>query len=259
MSNQKTEFQGSITQCNGEPDTTGSKADAARRFFEVPQTYLARNFNIRARAHIVAKLLGEVRSKAILDIGCGDGSVSRQFLSESNQLTLLDLSANMLSIAQAQTPPEYLHRIRYINGDFSACALTNEFDVVLCLGVLAHVDSVSGTIRRITSALKPKGVCVLQITDAESLFSRAMRVYGAIRRAKAAELGYVTNRTTSSMLVTLAAENGLQFLNQCRYSLLLPGMLRLPDNFLYRYQIATAESKWLSGLGTEVLFHFKKV
>ena len=118
---------------------TVSKADAARRFFEVPQKYLARDFNIRARTHIVRKLLGDVRGRSILDIGCGDGSISRQFLSESNQLTLLDLSKNMLQVAQNTTPQEYLHRTRFINNDFIQCGFVDEFDVVLCLGVLAHV------------------------------------------------------------------------------------------------------------------------
>ena len=201
---------------------------------------------------------GTSETKAILDIGCGDGSVSRQFLSDSNQLTLLDLSANMLKMAKSQTPQEHVHRIRYINDDFNRCTFTNEFDLVLCLGVLAHVDSVAHTIRAISSSLKTQGACVLQITDADSYFSRAMKVYGALRRAKAVQLGYVTNRTTSRMVLELAAESGLQFLNQCRYSVLLPGMFRLPDSLLYRYQVASAEKKWLSALGTEVLFLLQK-
>ena len=235
-----------------------SKADAARRFFEVPQKYLARDFNIKARAYIVSKLLGNLRGKSILDIGCGDGSISRQFLSGSNQLTLLDLSTNMLQLAQRQTPQEHLQSTRYINNDFVKCGFVDEFDVVLCLGVLAHVNSLPETVQAISASLKRGGVCILQISDADSLFSRAMRAYGVLRRAKPVELGYVLNQTTSRMIQTLAGENGLQFLRQCRYSLLMPGMLRLPDPFLYRYQIATVESKWLSRLGTEVLFLFAK-
>ena len=38
----------------------------------------------------------------------------------------------------------------------------------------------------------------------------------------------------------------------------MPGMLRLPDSFLFRFQIATLENKWLSRFGSEVLFLFSK-
>ena len=164
----------------------------------------------------------------------------------------------MLQVAQRQTPQEYLHTTRYINNDFIKCGFVDEFDVVLCLGVLAHVNSMAETIQAISASLKRGGMCILQITDADSFFSRAIKAYGVLRRAKPVELGYVTNRTTIRMIQTLAGQNRLQFLKQCRYSLLMPGMLRLPDTFLYRYQIATVESKWLSRLGTEVLFLFAK-
>jgi hypothetical protein len=85
-----------------------------------------------------------------------------------------------------------------------------------------------------------------------------MKAYGVLRRAKPVELGYMMNQTTSSMIQTLASQSGLRCLNQCRYSLLLPGMLRLPDSFLFRFQIATVENKWLSRFGSEALFLFAK-
>ena len=237
---------------------TPSKGDAVKRVFDAPQGYLAQGFNIRARAYIARRLLGDIRDKRILDLGCGDGSVSRQFLADSNQLTLLDLSEKMLQEARRQTPQEYLHRTRFINGDLMRCGFVGEFDVVLCVGVLAHVDSVAEAIRIISTALTRGGLCVLQITDADSAFFKMMKVYSALRRAKLVDQGYVTNRTTSRMICTLATHNGLQLLKQSRYALPIPGMLCLPDSVLFRYQIATADSKWLSRSGSEVLFLFGK-
>jgi 2-polyprenyl-3-methyl-5-hydroxy-6-metoxy-1,4-benzoquinol methylase len=237
---------------------TASKTDAVRRFFELPQEYLARQFNIRARAYIVRKLLGEIKGKSILDLGCGDGSISRQFLADSNQLTLLDLAESMLQLARSQTPQEYLHRTKYINNEFIRCGFVAEFDVVLCLGVLAHVDSVAETIQAISAALRSDGLCVLQITDADSFQSRAMKVYCALRRAEPAECGYVTNQTTSDVVRTVAAQHDLQLVKQHRYCLPMPGMLWLSDDVLFRYQVATAESKWLSRSGSEAFFLFAK-
>jgi 2-polyprenyl-3-methyl-5-hydroxy-6-metoxy-1,4-benzoquinol methylase len=237
---------------------TTSKSDAVRRYFEVPQEYLARKFNIRTRTYLVRTLLGEIKDKSILDLGCGDGSISRQFLSGSNRLTLLDLSESMLQVARSQTPQEYRHRTRCINSDLTRCGFVDEFDVVLCLGVLAHVNSVAETIRAISAALRRDGLCVLQITDADSFQFRAMKVYCALRRAKSVECGYVTNQTTSDMVRTLAAQNDLKLVKQHRYCLPMPGMRWLSDDVLFRYQVATAESKWLSRSGSEAFLLFAK-
>lgn len=237
---------------------TASKSVAVRRFFDGSQEYLTRSFNIRARAHLVGALLGKLSETSILDLGCGDGSISRQFLSDSNRLTLVDFSENMLQAARRETPLEYRSRTRFIHGDLTTCRFVDEFDVVLCLGVLAHVDSVEDTLRAISSFLKKGGRCILQITDADSLHAKAMELYCALRGSKSPELDYATNRTTSSMVQALAAQNGLQLLKQCRYAVPMPGMLWLSDRVLFRYEIATAKVPWLSRSGSEVLFLFAK-
>jgi 2-polyprenyl-3-methyl-5-hydroxy-6-metoxy-1,4-benzoquinol methylase len=240
---------------NNEMASTVSKSDAVKRYFDVPQVYLARSFNIRARAYIVRKLLGDLRGKSILDIGCGDGFISRQFLSDSNQLTLLDLSKNMLQVAQDKTPQEYRHTVRYINNDFIQCGFVDEFHVVLCLGVLAHVDSVPETIQAISTSLKKGGLCILQISDTDSTFSRVMKICRALKRV---DFGYVMNDVTLGQIKTLAAQTGLQNLRQCRYYVMVPGMRRLPDSLLFRFQVATVENKWLSRFGLEVVFLLAK-
>jgi 2-polyprenyl-3-methyl-5-hydroxy-6-metoxy-1,4-benzoquinol methylase len=237
---------------------TPSKSDAVRRVFEVPQHYLARRFNIRTRAYVVRRLLGDIRENSILDLGCGDGSISRQFLRDGNRLTLVDLSVSMLEEARRQTPEEHLPRTRFINDDLVKGGFGEGFDVVLCVGVLAHVDSVVETIRVIAAALRRGGLCVLQITDTDSLFFKVMNVYCALRRAKPVDQGYATNPTSAHEIEALATRHALRLVKQCRYALPMPGMLWLSDDLLFRYQVATLESGWLSRAGSEALFLFAK-
>jgi 2-polyprenyl-3-methyl-5-hydroxy-6-metoxy-1,4-benzoquinol methylase len=237
---------------------TPSKSDAVRRVFEAPEDYLARRFNIRTRAYVVRRLLGEIRDKSILDLGCGDGSISRQFLQDGNPLTLVDLSVSMLEEARRQTPEEHLQRTRFINDDLMKGGFGEEFDVVLCVGLLAHVDSVAETIRVIAAALRRGGLCVLQITDTDSLYFKLLKVYCALRGAKPVDQGYATNPTSARTVQALATHHGLRLVTQCRYALPMPGMLWLSDDLLFRYQVATLESRWLSRSGSEALFLFAK-
>jgi ubiquinone/menaquinone biosynthesis C-methylase UbiE len=54
----------------------------------------------------------------ILDIGCGDGSISVPLLNSNCRLTLLDVSPGMLSIARSRVPEELSSRVKFVNQDF---------------------------------------------------------------------------------------------------------------------------------------------
>src|SRR6478672_7782398 len=101
-------------------------------FFEKPQNYLRNRVGIEVRMQIARELLGNFQSNSILDIGCGDASISRQFLSSTTHLTLLDLSDAMLDVARAQTPSEFLSRVLFINHDFLTYTFDQTFDVIFC-------------------------------------------------------------------------------------------------------------------------------
>jgi 2-polyprenyl-3-methyl-5-hydroxy-6-metoxy-1,4-benzoquinol methylase len=116
-----------------------SKSAKVEAFFSDPDPYLRNNCAIAVRSTLVKDLLGEIRHSRILDLGCGDGSVSVHFLAQRNSVTMLDLSWAMLERARANTPPEYRSRVDYVNADLLDFEAERPYDVVLCIGVLAHV------------------------------------------------------------------------------------------------------------------------
>jgi hypothetical protein len=60
------------------------------------------------------------------------------------------------------------------------------------------------------------------------------------------------------MIIGSAQKYDLKVADQTRYSFLLPGMGRLPDAFLYKYQLFTLQNNWLSNHGSEVILLLRK-
>jgi 2-polyprenyl-3-methyl-5-hydroxy-6-metoxy-1,4-benzoquinol methylase len=120
-----------------------SKTAQVKSFFIQPERYLLRSqYNIRIRAEVVKGFVGDTCYGSILDIGCGDGSISLPLLRQDMQLTLLDISRNMLSVARSHIPAAFSDQVQLVNDDFMHAELGPQaYDLILCLGVLAHVDS----------------------------------------------------------------------------------------------------------------------
>ena len=72
----------------------------------------------------------------------------------------------MLDLARKKIPSDRLNDIDPINGSFIGSNLTPQsFDLILCVGVLAHVDSPAAVIAEIARLAKPGASIILEFTD----------------------------------------------------------------------------------------------
>jgi 2-polyprenyl-3-methyl-5-hydroxy-6-metoxy-1,4-benzoquinol methylase len=247
------------TRSTGQAEKARSKIHKVRRFFAGADNYLKDNYNIQVRSHIVGELLGNVCHSRILDLGCGDGSISLPLLSASNHLTLVDLSENMLRAAVKNMPPEHRARVDYVARNLLDFEPTEAFDIVLCIGVLAHVDSLEETVAKVSRLLRPGGQCILEINDSDQFVGLINYLYCSVRRLLTrSSPGYALNRTTLRGLVSLAAARGLRLESVRRHALLLPGMGRLPKKWLLEYDLFMQKNRCLSEYGSEALALFVK-
>src|SRR5229473_3269757 len=101
------------------PDSPpASRTEAVRRYFGESKNYLdIRHYIIEIRKETVKEFTAGRTFRDILDIGCGDGSISIPFLSATSRLTLLDLSDAMLSRALSRVRPELRENVDTINQD----------------------------------------------------------------------------------------------------------------------------------------------
>jgi 2-polyprenyl-3-methyl-5-hydroxy-6-metoxy-1,4-benzoquinol methylase len=228
-----------------------SSPDPVRAFFDT-RSYLDRNAIIPVRARIVAEMLANVRGGRVLDLGCGDGSISRSLLASQNQLTLVDFSARMLDSARSASPAGA--PIEFIEADILDYVPSAPYDAVICVGVLAHVRSVPLAIERVAAALRPGGLCVLQTTDNASPMGWLLNKY---YRRKSRER-YELNAITLADLVSTADRCGLVQQGSSRYGVLLPGMGRLPYTWERWLEEIVGSGPRLSRLGAEVIVRFEE-
>jgi 2-polyprenyl-3-methyl-5-hydroxy-6-metoxy-1,4-benzoquinol methylase len=237
-----------------------AQADQVRAVFEQPKWYLDQSrHNIRIRAETVNEFVRGRRYRRILDIGCGDGSVSLPLLHAHNRLTLLDVSSAMLSAARAQTPPELIRNVDFINDDFLNSSLAGQYDLILCIGILAHVSSPTSVIAKVASLLEPGGYVIAQSTECDHPLTLALRAYERIR-SLVIPAPYCVTFLSGKEVLEMFARQGLQVIDLYRYSSPLPGMARiLSADLLCRL------TRWLHGhhprsrnaeLGNEVLYQF---
>jgi len=103
-------------------------------------------------------LLGDVKSKRILDAGCGAGYFSRLLVEKGAMVTGVDLSKKFIEIAKRYEKEKKLG-IKYEVADIANLSQFHDgfFDVVVSVYVLSDTRDCKKAIGEIARVLKPKG------------------------------------------------------------------------------------------------------
>jgi SAM-dependent methyltransferase len=100
------------------------------------------------------------RGKDVLEIGCGIGTDSVNFVRNGANLTIVELSSESLAITQKRLGIEGL-KANFINGDAEELdellPPDKKFDLIYSFGVIHHTPRPERVIAAITKRLKPDG------------------------------------------------------------------------------------------------------
>ena len=93
----------------------------------------------------------------ILDLGCGSGRDSAQFLARGYKVTSVDGSEELCRIAEAHTGQKVYHML------FDEIIWQNQFDGVWACASLLHctMEDLPGILQKVSDSLKPGGVLYL--------------------------------------------------------------------------------------------------
>ena len=218
------------------------------KFFFNNSDYLKNSSDrISIRSTLVKEFLGDINNARILDIGCGDGSLSLQFLNKTNSITFVDISDKMLERVREKVPLDLVSNALLINDSFDAVSDDDFFDIVICVGVIAHVPSIDLLFNKIAKVLKKNGLLILETTPNPYPIGRFILPYYFLRDLIFGSLPkYHKNRLKIPDLLKATKSRGFEQLRTIRYSFPLPGMSHWPQSLKLRYTLFTLNNKLIS-------------
>jgi len=105
------------------------------------------------------KLLGNVKNKEILDLGCGPGVHAKILTKKGAKVTGIDNSSASINLAKIESPGS-----KFLVGDIEKLPFnSNEFDVVFSAMVIGHLKGWNKLFNEVNRVLKKDGIFVFSI------------------------------------------------------------------------------------------------
>lgn len=155
------------------PPDPGDKRDEFDHYWET-RNLRSVDLRTRRRIAIVESMLGRTPG-ALLDVGCGRGSVAAHFAENGYHVTAVDISPLAIRWTKRQHP--------VVNAcvlDVESEPLPGQFDVILGLEVLQQVRHPVDVLTKMREALLPNGCVIVSLPNEFHLVRRLSILAGRI-------------------------------------------------------------------------------
>jgi len=148
-----------------------------------------KNFIFRERLAIAVEF-AQASSGSLLDCATGSGEITAAILAEGRfrHASLVDISAKMLEVARLRisqdtgSSPDF--RADFVCEDifrFTGAARQQNYDLILCLGLIAHTGRLTELLGQLNRLLRPSGAILLQTTLSNHVGTRIERTLSGER------------------------------------------------------------------------------
>jgi ubiquinone/menaquinone biosynthesis C-methylase UbiE len=211
------------------------------------------NFNFQQRLALACEL-GGASSGRLLDCAAGTGEITCALLKSGrfNHATVVDVSPSMLQSAKELLSSEIKNaEIEFVQADIFKFKPSNlRFDLVLCLGLIAHTGRVDVLLPYLKSMLTPGGRIILQTTLTDHFGTRIVRALSS--RRELAQRGYRISWFSERHIKDACRHAGLEILQKRQHSLGMPFGDRIAPSL--NFQLEKRLQKWSSRHGADAIY-----
>lgn len=150
---------------------------------------------------LIFELAGGIRGKAILDAGCGDGTLAAAFARQgARRVVGCDTDPRMLARAHDRAASDQ------VAVGLSAARIPalpfpdNSFDIVTCITVLTFIADVDAAIRELARVLRPDGRLIVGDLNKWSIWAARRRIRGWFGAALWRDARFRTARTLAASM-----------------------------------------------------------
>ncbi len=127
---------------------------------------------------LILELLDPLAGETIIDVGCGDGQMTRQIADHGARVIGLDSEAHQIAAARAATQDERT-KAHYVIGDARALPVrTCEVHGIAAVTVLCFVDDINAAMVEMARVLRPGGRLIIGDLGRWSPWAAIRRVRG---------------------------------------------------------------------------------
>ena len=120
----------------------------------------------------ILKNIGEIKTKRILDLGGGTGTLADLLQRAGANVTLIDPSIEMTRIAKQKNP-----KIKIYNGtiqEIEKVLLEKQFDIVIIRDTLHHIQDQQETIKEAARCLDQNGILLISEFNLKSIKTKCI-------------------------------------------------------------------------------------
>ena len=168
-----------MTQENVHPEEIEKFAGKAERWWD-PDGELWTLHRVNPLRIQFIRELADIPGKRIVDVGCGGGILSEALAREGAEVLGIDLSAELVDIAELHALEQGVDKVRYerISAEELAEREPESFDLVTCMEMLEHVPRPASVVAACARLVKPGGKVFFSTLN-RNLKSFLMAIVGA--------------------------------------------------------------------------------
>jgi 2-polyprenyl-3-methyl-5-hydroxy-6-metoxy-1,4-benzoquinol methylase len=150
----------------------------------VPDRYLEKFYNERAffvkeynknKIEKILKMFKDVRAEKILDIGCGDGTITKEIADTVGAKTVVGVDLSKRQLSQAKKKGVETHRV---NLNKEKIPLKMKFDLIVCIDVIEHIFDPDHLLDEVTRLSKPEGYQLFSTPNFGAWYNRLALLIG---------------------------------------------------------------------------------